>query len=169
MQFPRKQEIGPIKSAEQNQSEPKREIETPPASSATLLPGEDADASRLSIGKGVKITGKVEKCGVLEVSGVLEADVTADEIIIDHGGSVVGSLEARTLDNSGHLDGTANVQEQLMVRTGGVVDGSLTYGSLCVEAGGVVNGDLKSGALEKVSSLKKSGEPMLSEAPAATA
>lgn len=171
MQFPRKQEISPATPAIST-DETKREGATSSNVAAAILPGEIADESRLSIGRGVKITGKVEKCGVLEVSGVLEADVTADEIIIDQGGSVVGSLEARTLDNSGHLDGTAMVSEQLTVRSGGIVDGSLTYGSLCIETGGVVNGDLKAedhkpDGAEKIVVAKRPGDGLLSEASAA--
>ena len=101
------------------------------------------EAGRLVIGSGVILKGNIERCKTLEVHGDVEAEIECDRLVIDEGGTLKGSVVARTAEISGALNGTARVQEKVMIRSAGRFSGSLFYGAIRIELGGLARGELE--------------------------
>ena len=101
------------------------------------------EAGRLVIGSGVILKGNIERCKTLEVHGDVEAEIECDRLVIDEGGTLKGSVVARTAEISGALNGTARVQEKVMIRSAGHFSGKLSYGAIRIELGGLVRGELE--------------------------
>ena len=101
------------------------------------------EEGRLVIGSGVSLKGNIERCKTLEVHGEVEAEIECDRLVIDEGGTLKGSVIARTAEISGALSGTARVQEKVMIRSVGRFSGKLSYGAIRIELGGLVRGELE--------------------------
>ena len=101
------------------------------------------EEGRLVIGSGVSLKGNIERCKTLEVHGDVEAEIECDRLVIDEGGTLKGSVVARTAEISGALSGTARVQEKVMIRSAGHFSGKLSYGAIRIELGGLVRGELE--------------------------
>ena len=101
------------------------------------------EEGRLVIGSGVSLKGNIERCKTLEVHGEVEAEIECDRLVIDEGGTLKGSVVARTAEISGALSGTARVQEKVMIRSAGHFSGKLSYGAIRIELGGLVRGELE--------------------------
>ena len=101
------------------------------------------EEGRLVIGSGVSLKGNIERCKTLEVHGEVEAEIECDRLVIDEGGTLKGSVIARTAEISGALSGTARVQEKVMIRFAGHFSGKLSCGAIRIELGGLVRGELE--------------------------
>ena len=100
------------------------------------------DVGQLIVGSGVTLKGNIECCKTLEIHGDVEAEIKCDRLVIDEGGTLKGSVVARTAEISGALSGTARIREKVMIRSMGSFSGNLTYGAIRIELGGLVKGEL---------------------------
>jgi len=101
------------------------------------------EEGRLIIGAGVILKGNIECCRTLEVNGEVEAEIKCDQLVINEGGMLKGSVTAKTAEISGSLSGIARIQEKVMIRSTGRFSGNLTYGGIRIEMGGLARGELE--------------------------
>ena len=100
---------------------------------------------QLLIGEGVTVQGTVRVTGRARVHGVIEGTLQADELVIGPGGQVTGQISARRVEVSGRTHDTLVATERLLVRSTGVVRGTVHYGELETERGAVISGMVEQG------------------------
>ena len=103
---------------------------------------EKGSAGQLVVGVGVFLKGVIKKCQVLEIRGDAEAEIECDRLVIDEGGQLKGSFISKMADLGGEFSGTANVKDEVVIRSTGCVAGELSYGSIRIDIGGKVRGKL---------------------------
>ena len=92
---------------------------------------------KLIVGHGISLNGEIRSCDHLIVEGAVEAQLS-DCRAIDLAGDGVfkGSAEVDDADIAGRFDGDLTVRGRLVLRSGGVVSGTLRYGEIEIETGG---------------------------------
>ena len=73
------------------------------------------------IGKGTHVSGTIRDCHVLEVYGVVEADVTTERLIIQEGGGIRGNVHADNAEISGIVEGSLVAYEHIEINSTGEV------------------------------------------------
>jgi cytoskeletal protein CcmA (bactofilin family) len=79
------------------------------------------------------IKGTIRRCRRLEVSGYVEGEIVADDLVVNPGGRVVGRVKSKTADISGILNGDVVVDGLMQLRGRGSVTGTVQYGRLAME------------------------------------
>lgn len=90
---------------------------TPSADNAAPVPAPD---NTMVVGVGFTIEGHVTGQGTLWVKGTIQGDVKADTVKLSEGAKVVGHVQCRQLDVSGHLEGSFS-SDDVVVRAPGSV------------------------------------------------
>jgi cytoskeletal protein CcmA (bactofilin family) len=124
-------------------SDPNKPV-TPPIHSAAGGSAPDAGGKRLSVGKGISLSGEIKNCEHLLVEGEIEAtlnDCTSLEIAKE--GVFKGTAEVQNASVAGTFDGEIKVKGCLTIKSGGEVKGSIAYGDLAIERGGKLRGKLE--------------------------
>jgi cytoskeletal protein CcmA (bactofilin family) len=101
------------------------------------------DDGYVTIGRGARITGKIQDCRRLEVLGVLEADVVAETIVVRAGGGIRGTIETDNAEIHGVIEGTLLVHDHIDVRETGEVTGELSYRTIAIATGARLLGSLR--------------------------
>lgn len=109
----------------------------------TPAAAEDQDTAKLCIGSKIKMKGSVEDCGVLQVDGHFEASAQSNELKVSETGIFVGDADVHNAEIVGRFDGSITVKDKLVIRSTGVVTGTVRYGSISIEAGGRITGDIQ--------------------------
>lgn len=130
--------------------DPRRNLEQTPAPppSPPASPAEtsgraqgNADGKRLSVGKGISLSGEIRNCESLFVEGEVEVKLEDCKWLqIAEGGLVKGSAVVENAEISGRFTGELTVRACLTLKRGGLVEGELSYGELQVERGGRILG-----------------------------
>jgi len=94
------------------------------------------------IGKNTRIGGSIGDCRILEVHGILEADVVAEVLIVREGGGVLGTIQVDRAEIHGIVEGTFTVHEHLDIAATGNVSGTISYQTLAVATGARLIGDI---------------------------
>jgi cytoskeletal protein CcmA (bactofilin family) len=68
-------------------------------------PNKDAESSRSQLGSAIKVNGKLETDGELQVHGIVLGRINADRLFVGVGGYVEGDVAARDVQIGGHLNG----------------------------------------------------------------
>lgn len=107
-----------------------------------------------------RIVGVVNVAGSTVVTGVVEGDITTDEMIINNsakihgnincksnlnineGSSVVGDIVARNTYVASTVKGNIDSSNEVRIASQGAVEGNITTGSISVESGASINGNL---------------------------
>lgn len=89
------------------------------------------------------IEGKIENGGLVEVFGVVEGLISAQQVEVREGGRIVGTLRATTANVLGHVKGDVKVESLFSIASSGVVAGDVEYGQLAVEPGGDLSADVR--------------------------
>jgi cytoskeletal protein CcmA (bactofilin family) len=101
------------------------------------------DANRLHIGEGVTVKGAVVVSDTIVVEGVLEGDITVDNLIVGESGVVTGRISVgKNAEVFGRVFEKLDVKGLLILRAGGRVDGSISFGKLTIERGACVTGEV---------------------------
>lgn len=104
----------------------------------------DAGGKRLSVGKGISLSGEIKNCEQLLVEGEIEATLSdCESLEIAKDGLFKGTAEVENAVISGVFDGEIKVKGCLTVKAGGEVKGSIAYGDLAIERGGKLRGKLE--------------------------
>jgi cytoskeletal protein CcmA (bactofilin family) len=109
--------------------------------SSAVVP--DPDATRLCIGSAIKMKGSVEDCGVLQVDGHFEETAQSNQLKISQSGIFIGDADVHSAEIVGRFDGNITVKDKLIIRSTGVVTGTVKYGSIEIESGGRISGDIQ--------------------------
>jgi cytoskeletal protein CcmA (bactofilin family) len=103
------------------------------------------EANKLFVGEGVIIKGAVVVADTIVVGGVLEGDIKVDSLIVNKTGTVSGRIAvAGNAEIRGQVLDKLDVKGLLVLRAGGRVDGSVSFGTLTIEQGATVTGEVSS-------------------------
>lgn len=94
------------------------------------------------VGKGTQVSGTIGTCQVLEVRGVVEADVTTERLVVHEGGGIRGTIHSDNAEVSGVVEGVLVCYEHLEVTGTGEIWADVKYQSLSVAKGAVVKGSI---------------------------
>jgi cytoskeletal protein CcmA (bactofilin family) len=111
---------------------------------------------QLTVGEGIEFQGRISACDRLTVFGRVDAELESSAFLeVGKGGCFEGRTEVDAAEIAGHVRGDLTVRGRLLVRSTGVVEGTVRFGELEIERGGQLRGNV--GALDepapKVASL----------------
>ncbi len=127
-----------------------------PTEQSVGTPGNQVDRRTLIIGKEISLSGEVTSCERLVVEGTIEAKLEkCQHVIIAETGVFNGHASTENADVRGRFQGELVVRKRLLIRAGGHVSGSITYGEVEIESGGKISGTIQEiGAADIVSNLR---------------
>ena len=94
------------------------------------------------IGTDVVFKGSINAPNQAIVSGTVEGDLIAKDVLIGAAGVVSGTTQADFIDVKGELNETVTSKNVLIVRSTGKVTGDVTYGEIEIERGGKIKGTM---------------------------
>ena len=98
---------------------------------------------KLTIGRGITLSGEIEACDHLLVEGTVEAALKGASVLdIAESGMFYGTVEIDEATVAGRFEGDITVHGRLMVKSTGVITGTIAYKELEVEAGAIIDGRL---------------------------
>ena len=98
---------------------------------------------RLTIGRGITISGEIESCDHIVVEGTVEAALKGASVLeIAEQGVFYGTVEIEEATIAGRFEGDITVHGRLTIRASGTITGTISYKELEVEAGAVIEGKL---------------------------
>jgi cytoskeletal protein CcmA (bactofilin family) len=105
---------------------------------------------QLTVGREISLTGgEISSCDTLIIEGSVEADVqNCRDVEIAETGRFKGTAEIDNADVRGIFEGNLVVRNRLLIRSGGQVSGTISYGQLEIELGGQIHGDVQSTAAD---------------------
>ncbi|NDC60946.1 MAG: polymer-forming cytoskeletal protein [Betaproteobacteria bacterium] len=98
------------------------------------------------IGDGVVVKGAFTVPSKAVINGVIEGDLTAEEVLIGPTGRITGRVSAKVIDVRGQLHNTIVSEKSLIVRATGKIVGKIHYSEIEIEKGGEIEGTLSQGA-----------------------
>ena len=98
------------------------------------------------IGDGVVVKGAFTVPSKAVINGVIEGDLTAEEVLIGPTGRITGRVSAKIIDVRGQLHNTIVSESSLIVRSTGKIVGKIHYSEIEIENGGEIEGTLSQGA-----------------------
>jgi cytoskeletal protein CcmA (bactofilin family) len=96
----------------------------------------------LFVGEGVVLKGNFEVPDIASISGVVEGEITAKQVIIEATGVVRGKLSGESVDIRGDVNEYISSTRSLIIRSTGKVSGSINYSEIEIEKGGHLHGEL---------------------------
>jgi len=100
------------------------------------------------IGDGVVVKGTFTVPSKAVINGVIEGDLTAEEVLIGPTGRIIGRVSAKVIDVRGQLHNTIISEKNLIVRSTGKIAGKVHYSEIEIEKGGEIEGSLSQDAGE---------------------
>jgi cytoskeletal protein CcmA (bactofilin family) len=94
------------------------------------------------IGDGVVVKGTFTVPAKAVINGVIEGDLTAEEVLVGPTGKITGRVSAKVLDVRGELHNTIVSEKSLIVRSTGKIAGKIQYVEIEIEKGGEIEGSL---------------------------
>lgn len=126
----------------------KKPPRTPFARRVVEVPGRRtkaaADPKRLTVGRGINLSGEINSCDTLVVEGEVQASLDhCNAMEIAKSGVFKGTAEIATADIAGLFDGDLVVRDRLILRGSGRIIGSVRYSELEIERGGRITGTME--------------------------
>jgi cytoskeletal protein CcmA (bactofilin family) len=103
---------------------------------------EDNQKGCLVVGEGVTLSGKFIVPDIASISGQIDGELTAREVLVGATGVVRGKVTAEILDVRGEVHQDLISKKSLFVRSSGRVVGNISYSELEIEKGGDIQGAL---------------------------
>ena len=123
----------------------------------------DAESRRLTVGRGITLSGEIRACDLLIVEGQVEATLSESRAIeISASGVFKGMADIESAEVSGLIEGELVVRNTLIIHATGRVVGKISYGRIEIARGGVI-----SGQIDVLSEAAASPEPASAPRPAA--
>lgn len=111
---------------------------------------EELSNSSNIIGKGTILQGGLETFGNIRIEGKVVGNITTkSKAAFGHSSQVDGNVLAQNAEVAGHISGTIEITEQLVLKPTAVIDGDIITNKLIVESGAVFNGSCKMGVKAK--------------------
>jgi cytoskeletal protein CcmA (bactofilin family) len=98
------------------------------------------------IGDGVVVKGTFTVPSKAIINGVIEGDLTAEEVLIGPTGKITGRVSAKVIDVRGQLHNIIISEKSLIVRSTGKIAGKVQYSEIEIEKGGEIEGTLSQDA-----------------------
>ena len=118
-----------------------------PSEGSASSRGNEVDRRTLIVGQGISVTGEVTSCDRLIVEGTIEAKLDkCQHVIIAETGVFHGHASTDNADVRGRIEGVLVVSKRLLIRAGGHVSGTITYGEIEIESGGKITGAIEQAA-----------------------
>jgi len=96
----------------------------------------------LFVGQGVVLKGNFAVPDIASVSGVVEGDLSAKQVIVETTGLIRGKVIAESIDIRGEVAENLTASKSLIIRASGKVSGVVHYAEIEIEKGGSLHGDL---------------------------
>ncbi len=96
----------------------------------------------LTVGEGVKLTGNFVVPDIASISGTIEGELTAREILVGSTGILKGKVTADVVDVRGEIHDNLTANKSLFIRSTGKVIGTVQYAEIEIEKGGDLQGNL---------------------------
>ena len=110
---------------------------------APVAPAAASSGRQLTVGEGIRLKGEISACDRLVVQGHVDATLEASELLeVVKGGCFEGRTEVEAADVAGVFRGDLVVRGRLLVRSTGVVEGTIRFGELEIERGGQLRGNV---------------------------
>ena len=101
----------------------------------------EVDRRTLIVGQEISLSGEVASCDRLIVEGTIEAKLQkCQHVMIAETGVFNGHASTENADVRGRFEGELVVRKRLLIRAGGHVSGTVTYGEIEIESGGKITG-----------------------------
>lgn len=108
----------------------------PDATTPALVP-EPIDLRTLVVGRGIRLQGIVADAERLVVEGMVDSKmIEATELMVAAGGLCRGEIVVDVAHIAGTFEGSITARKRLVIRSSGVVTGTIRYVRLSVEEGG---------------------------------
>ena len=105
---------------------------------------EELSNSNNIIGKGTILEGNLETFGNLRIEGKVVGNVkTKSKAAFGHSSIIDGSVIAQNAEVAGHVTGSVEISEVLILKATAVVEGDIITNKLIVESGAAFNGSCK--------------------------
>ncbi len=118
-----------------------------------------ANSRQLIIGQGITMSGEITSCDHLIVEGHVEAALKGASVLdVSENGSFNGEVEIEQATIAGRFEGDIRVSGRLTVKSGGFIQGTISYGELAVEAGATLDGTLAPYSNSENANKGKSGK-----------
>jgi cytoskeletal protein CcmA (bactofilin family) len=96
----------------------------------------------LVVGEGVVLKGSFNVPDIAFISGKIEGDLSAKQIVIERTGAVFGRVSGEVVDVRGEVLEYLTATQSLTIRATGKVHGAIRYSEIEIEKGGLIHGDL---------------------------
>jgi cytoskeletal protein CcmA (bactofilin family) len=96
----------------------------------------------LTVGEGVTLTGNFVVPDIASISGTIEGELTAREILVGSTGILKGKVTADVVDVRGEIHDNLTANKSLFIRSTGKVIGTVQYTEIEIEKGGDLQGNL---------------------------
>ncbi|MDH5609779.1 MAG: polymer-forming cytoskeletal protein [Cyclobacteriaceae bacterium] len=107
---------------------------------------EELSNSSNIIGKGTILEGNLETFGNIRIEGKVVGNIkTKSKAAFGHSSQVEGSVLAQNAEVAGHITGTVEISELLVLKPTAVIEGDIITNKIIVESGAVFNGSCKMG------------------------
>ena len=102
------------------------------------------EARTLVVGAGMSVSGTITSCDRLVAEGTVDAKLDGcQHVVVAQTGVFRGTVSTDHADVHGRFEGELVVQKRLLVRAGGQVSGTVSYGEIEIECGGRISGQIK--------------------------
>jgi len=96
----------------------------------------------LIVGEGISLNGTFTVPNSVRISGALQGELTAREILVSSTGVLKGKITADVIDVRGEIHQELTANKSLIIRSSGKVVGQLNFVELEIEKGGEIEGTL---------------------------
>ncbi len=97
----------------------------------------------LTVGEGVILNGAFVVPDIASISGSIEGEITARELIVASTGVIKGTVTADIIDLRGEIHDKLTAKKSLFIRSTGRALGSVQYAEIEIEKGGDLQGTLQ--------------------------
>ena len=103
----------------------------------------DSASKRLTVGRGITLSGEIRACDLLIVEGQVEATLSESRAVeISASGVFKGIADIESAEVSGLIEGELVVRNTLVIHSTGRVLGKISYGRIEIARGGIISGQI---------------------------
>jgi cytoskeletal protein CcmA (bactofilin family) len=128
----------------------------------------DSASKRLTVGRGITLSGEIRACDLLVVEGQVEATLSESRAVeISASGVFKGIADIESAEVSGLIEGELVVRNTLVIHSTGRVLGKISYGRIEIARGGIISGQIDVLPETAVADAAPAAEVEMTEPPAA--
>jgi cytoskeletal protein CcmA (bactofilin family) len=128
----------------------------------------DTASKRLTVGRGITLSGEIRACDLLIVEGQVEATLSESRAVeISASGVFKGIADIESAEVSGLIEGELVVRNTLVIHSTGRVLGKISYGRIEIARGGIISGQIDVLPEASVPDAAPASEVEIAEPPAA--